>query len=203
MEYHEIFDRILRVVDDQAYTVSVERLQSPEEREALEPFSRALASGEFDPDRLRDYVRGLHHRGLIDRVKMLSAVHMIAAHPRVADWDEAARIAGEQELAALELGGPELNLNLASVDRHRGVVAYLRGHYEVALDYFARVIERDRTGDNMGNVLCALVRLAELDDAKGLFHQICETYPERVRQDLVRRVKTDPDLAALLPEVSP
>ena len=202
MNYQSILDRILRTVDDRSYAVSVDRLVSPEERAALEPFSRALASGAFEPERLRAELRQLQAAGQIDRVKLLSALHMVAAHPRVADYDEAARLAGEQELAALDLGGPELQANLASVDRHRGVIAFLRGHYEVALDYFARVIERVRTGDDLSNVLCVLVRLGELDDARALLDQICTSYPEPVRRDLIRLVQTDPDLAALLPEVA-
>ncbi|MCB9795816.1 MAG: hypothetical protein H6741_24230 [Alphaproteobacteria bacterium] len=201
MDYRSILDRIYRTVDDEAYTVSVDRLVDPEERAALQPFSQALATGDFEPTSLKAFVVGLHEKGRIDRVKMLSALHMIAAHPRVADWDEAARLCGEQELAAWERGGAELQANLASVDRHRGVLAFLRGHHEVALDYFARVIERERTGDNLGNVLCVLVRLGELDDARSLYHQICASYPEGVRRDLRRRVAHDPDLAVLSSEL--
>lgn len=203
MNYQSILDRILRTVDEQSYAVSVERLSSPEERAALAPFSKALASGAFEPAQLREDLRRLHADGRIDRVKLLSALHMIAAHPRVADYDEAMRLAGEQELAAWELGGPELQANLASVDRHRGVVAFLRGHYEAALDYFARVIERVRTGDDLSNVLCVLIRLGETDDARALFGQIITSYPDHVRRDLIRRVQTDPDLNALLSEVAP
>lgn len=199
-DYRFLLDRILRAVDQEAYLAPISRLR-PEEREALRPFQDALASGTFDVEVLRAQVRALGDQGRIDRVKMFSALQMIACHPRVADWAEAARLTGEQELAALELGGPELDANLASVDRHRGVLAFLRGHYAVALDYFARTIERERTAENLGNVLCAMVRLGETQDAVLLFHQISASYPDLVVRGLVERIRQDPDLVVLRTEV--
>lgn len=199
-DYRLLLDRILRAVDQDAYLAPISRLR-PEEREALRPFQEALASGQFNPDALRAQLRALAEAGRIDRVKLFSALHMIACHPTVSDWAEAARLTGEQELAALELGGEELDANLASVERHRGVLAFLRGHYAVALDYFSRAIERERSAENLGNVLCAMVRLGEAQDAALLFHQISASFPDVVVRGLVERVRQDPDLVVLRAEV--
>ncbi|MFT6373565.1 MAG: pentatricopeptide repeat protein [bacterium] len=109
-------------------------------------------------------------------------------------------MAGEQELAALDHGGPFKETNLAAVDRHRGVVAYLRGHYDNALDHFSRALERQRSAENLGNVLCALVRLGEIDEARSLFAQIRATLPQALVTELIAMVNQDPDLALLRTE---
>ena len=128
---------------------------------------------------------------------MLSALHVVACHPRVADWEEAARLVGEQEFAALELGGPRLQDNLASVDRHRGVLAFLRGHYDVALDYFARALERQRSPENLQNVLCTLIRLGDEDDARDLLTRVRAAFPQDIVTALNHSIENDPDLALL------
>jgi hypothetical protein len=145
-------------------------------------------------------VRGENAAGRIDRVMMLSALHVIACHPSVADWEEAARLVGEQELAALELGGPNLEANLASVDRHRGVLAFLRKHYAVALDYFARALERQRSAENFTNVLCTLIRLGEEDEARTLLRQARRAFPPHLAAEIDRNVESDPDLSLLRTE---
>jgi tetratricopeptide (TPR) repeat protein len=130
-------------------------------------------------------------------VMMLSALHVVAAHPSVADWSEAARLAGEQEQAAMELGGPRLQTNLASVDRHRGVVAFLQGHFEIALDYFSRAFERQHNAENLGNVLCCLLALGDTDDARDLLGRVRRSFPEALTSELEDRILRDPDLALL------
>jgi hypothetical protein len=130
-------------------------------------------------------------------VHYLSALHVIAAHPAVADYAEAARLCGEQEVAALELGGPLLHANLASVDRHRGVLAFLLSQPSVALDHFTRALERQHNVENLGNVLCALVALDADDEAADLVARVRTNYPETFRAELDRRIQSDPDLALL------
>ncbi|MEM6931583.1 MAG: hypothetical protein AAF602_31925, partial [Myxococcota bacterium] len=131
MDYQTLLDRILDAVDQQAYfTPTAHRKASKGER-ALPGLAGMLAQPGFDPDEVRAYIEGEFDAGHINRVLKLSALHLVACHPSVAEWEEAARLAGEQELAALELGGPDLDENLASVDRHRGVLRFLRGHYDV------------------------------------------------------------------------
>lgn len=199
MDYQAILDRILLAVDQDAYLTPVSHID-PEQRAAMGLIQQALRGPGFDPDAARALANQLHADGSIDRVMLLSALHVIAAHPSVADYAEAARLAGEQELAALELGGPNLNANLASADRHRGVVAFLRGHAVIALDYFSRALERERTAENLGNVLCALLKLGEEDDAVALLDQIRGAYPSRVVAELQSRIEADPDLALLRDE---
>jgi tetratricopeptide (TPR) repeat protein len=192
LDHALLFSRVLAEVDDEAYFTPMKRV-SAEERFVLEPIRQALESGDFIVADVRAQARALYDQRRIDRVKYLSCLHMIAAHPRVAEWDEAARLAGEQELAALELGGPELPANLASVDRHRGVLAFLRGHYEVALDYFSRAIERERTAENLG----------QIDEAGELLLQIRCCYPPAIVRALNEMILSDADLALLRLEPLP
>lgn len=199
MDYQAILDRILHTVDREAYLTPVSQVE-PAQRDAMALVERSLQRKDFSPDATRALVEKLYEEKRIDKVKMLSALHVVAAHPSVGDWAEAARLAGEQELAALELGGPNLQANLASADRHRGVVAFLRGHTVVALDYFSRALERERTAENLGNVLCALLKLGEIDDARALLAQIEGAYPTRLVEELYGRIEKDPDLATLRDE---
>ncbi|MCP4808430.1 MAG: hypothetical protein GY913_06020 [Proteobacteria bacterium] len=196
MSYREILDRIYESVDGDAYFTPVHRIEGPES-DALALFRDALSEPEFEPEGVRRLVRRLHEEGRLRRVTMLSALHIVAAHPRVKNYDEAARLCGEQELAALAEGGPELQANLASVDRHRGVLAFVNGHVEVALDYFARALDRERSAENLGNVLCALVRLGEFEEAGSLLAQIRTSYPASLVAELDETVAADPDLALL------
>ena len=104
---------------------------------------------------------------------------------------------GLQEMAALEQRGPRLDANLASVERHRGVLAFVQGHPDVALDYFTRALERERTSENLGNVLCALARLGELDEAGAILAQARGALSFELVRQLDERIQTDPDLAVL------
>jgi tetratricopeptide (TPR) repeat protein len=202
MDYRALLDRIYQSVDSQAYftpTYSV----PPEQRLALQEVAEALRAPDFDADAVRALARRLHARGRLDRVRLLSALHVIEAHPRVANWAEAARLAGEQELAALDLGGPDLQHNLAAVERHRGVLAFLRNQYEVALDYFSRALERERSAENLQNVLCSLLRLGEEDDARNLLAMIRRSYPDAIVHQLNQSIRRDPDLALLREDDTP
>lgn len=196
MDYQAILARILQQVDEQAYLTPFAHL--PEEhRDAMAEVHAILQDPSCEPAEARAVIRRMYKDERIDRVLQLSALHVVAASPKVQDWAEAARLVGEQEFAALELGGPHLEANLASVDRHRGVLAYLRGHYETALDYFTRSLERQRTAENFGNVLCALCRLGEVDHAIALLEQIRGSLPPDIVARLNQMVDADPDLATL------
>jgi tetratricopeptide (TPR) repeat protein len=86
------------------------------------------------------------------------------------------------------------------VDRHRGVLAYLRQHYEVALDYFARALERQRSAENFTNVLCTLLRLGDEDEARTLLVQARRSFPPQLVAEIDRNVAHDPDLSLLRSE---
>ena len=199
MDYASIFQRILRTVDEAAYFTPVEHVD-PSHRAGVARVREALGDPAFDPDAVRALIERLYREGQLDRVLRLSSLHVVAAHPKVGAWDEAARLVGEQEFAALELGGPRLEANLASVERHRGVLAFLRGHYEVALDYFARALERERSAENLTNILCTLLRLGEEDEARELLVSIRTSFPADLARQVDRTILTDPDLALLRSE---
>lgn len=199
MAYRSILDRIFEVVDQQAYLTPVHRIQGPE-AQALAVFKAALAEPDFDAEGVRRLVDRLHEEGRLRATTRFSALHIIAAHPRVGNLSEAARLVGEQELAALDESGPSLNADLASVDRHRGVLAFMKGHYDVALDYFSRALDRERSAENLCNILCCLLRLKELKEASSLWTQIQSSYPEDLVDELGRIIEQDPDLALLRSE---
>ncbi len=199
MDYQALFARILKSVDTAAYQTPVTQVEGPQ-REVLAEVQALLQGPEFDAEQARAHVRKLHAEGRLDRVKVLSALHVIACHPSVADWPEAARLVGEQEYAALELGGPHLEGNLASVERHRGVLAFLRGHHAVALEYFTRSLERERSAENLGNVLATLLRLGDETEARDLLQQVRRGFPAGLVSELERSILRDPDLALLRSE---
>lgn len=196
LDYQALIARITDAVDREAYFTPTAHLDASQ-RAVLAEAERRMARPGFDAEGVRAWLRAEHAAGRIDRVHLLSALHVVACHPGVADWEEAARLVGEQELAALELGGPRLQDHLASVDRHRGVLAFLRGHYEVALDYFARALERQRTAENFTNVLCTLIRLGDEDEATDLLRHGRRSFPPAMIAEIDRNIAHDPDLALL------
>ncbi|MBN2798264.1 MAG: hypothetical protein JXX28_03890 [Deltaproteobacteria bacterium] len=199
MDHRALLERIYQAVDQSAYLTPAVHV-APRQRAAMEAIGQSLQARPFSPEATRDLAHALHDSGKIDRVKLLSALHVVAAHPEVRDWNEAARLVGEQELAALDLGGPELDANMAAVERHRGVLAFLRGHHEAALDYFTRSFERERSAENLGNILCALIRLGDLDDARDLRDQVRAGFPAELVTHLNQIISQDPDLALLRTE---
>lgn len=196
MDHLALYARILKAVDERAYFTPADAV-APAQRDTMREIGARLHAADMDPDALRAWIHRLHADGRIDKVHLLSALHVVAASPKVADWAEAARLAGEQELAALDLGGPHLDANLASVDRHRGVLAFLRGHHAVALDHFTRALERQRTAENVGNVLASLLKLGEIEEAEEILAQVCRTLTPSMMSALQQAIDTDPDLAAL------
>lgn len=201
IDHDALLARIRRAVDARAYRTPTARVD-PAQQPAMDAIREEMAAQPFDAARVRHVVRRLHDEGRIDRVHMLSALHVVAAHPAVKDYAEAARLAGEQEQAALEQGGPRLDTHLASVDRHRGVLAFLTGHHAVALDHFTRAFERERTAENASNVLATLLRLGDLDEAERIHASLLAAFPDHVRADLETAIDNDPDLAALRPPLN-
>jgi tetratricopeptide (TPR) repeat protein len=194
MEQHqELLERIQHRVDCQAYLLSTTDADV-RFREALRSLEKAIIDPQTSADACRQLAHSLYGDRQLDRVHLLSALHVIEASPKVRNYVVAARLAAEQEMAALDLGGDNLNSNLASVERHRGVLAFMKGHYEVALDYFSRALERRHTAENFGNVLCALIRLGEVPEAKDLLNQVRHSFPAPFVAALNARIAADPDL---------
>ncbi len=202
MDYAALIDRIMCEVDADAYLPYADAVD-PAQQQAMSEIEHVLSQPDFDPDRARSLVHGLHAGGRIDRVHKLSALHVIAASPKIADYDEAARLVAAQEQAAIELGGPRLQANLASVERHRGVLAFVQERYDVALDYFSRAFERQHSAGNLSNVLATLIRLGDIAEARDLLSQVRSSLPQPLVYDLERIIAADPDLALLQAEVSP
>lgn len=196
MNHAALLDRILKAVDAEAYLPLADAVD-PAQRNAMAILQEVLQADTFDVDVARSLARRLHADGRIDQVMMFSALHVIAAHPKVRDYADAARMVAEQEHAALVAGGPNLEANLASVDRHRGVLAFVMGRYEVALDYFGRVFERQRSAGNLANVMSALIRLGDEDEARDLLDQVRRTFPIEIIVQLDGMIEVDPDLALL------
>jgi tetratricopeptide (TPR) repeat protein len=201
MDYNAILERILNTVDREAYRFSGSHLPQ-EDATAQQKVHAALADPAVDVTVARGLVDELRADGTIDDIARLSLLFVISAHPRVKDYAEAGRLLGEREIAVwstAQKAGHEAGIErlLAAVDRHRGVLAFLMGHYEHALDHFARALERERISNNLQNVLATLLRLGEEDDARSLLVQIRSSYPAPVVQQLDHIIQQDPDLALL------
>ena len=200
MDLDRLYDRILARVDHSAYLALADAVPAAQ-REAMSEIGALVQTPGVSADRARARAAALHAEGRIDRLMLLSALHVIAMSPGVRDYAEAARLIGEREQLALGQGGPELPLHLASVERHRGALAFYQGQYEIALDYFSRAFERQRSAGNLSNVLITLLRLGEPDEALSLFRQVRATLPAPLVDALVELIRADPDLAPLRPEL--
>jgi tetratricopeptide (TPR) repeat protein len=201
LDYAALYERILGRVEDQAY-LPLADVVDPDQQAGMSEIERAIRDQSMRADAVESLIRSLHRENRIDAVHMLSALHVLSASPKVGDHDLAAKYAAEQEMAALALGGPRLQANLASVDRHRGVLAYLQGHYGVALDYFSRAFERQHTAGNLSNVLATLLRLGDVDEARALAAQVRSALAPDLISDLNKIIDQDPDLALLRMEVT-
>ncbi len=199
MNYEALLDRILGAVDTEAYKVDADNIPAAW-RESMQQIGQTLR--ELGAESARGLTQRLHSDGVIDRVMFHNALHVIAASPGVTDFDEAARQVALQEMAAIDLGGPHLQTHLASVDRHRGVLAFQKGRYDVALEYFSRAFERQRAAGNLANVLATLLRLGDDVEARSLLGEIRGSFPARLVNGLDHFIATDPDLALLRSESS-
>ena len=200
MDYEELFQRILAKVDKDAYLATLPPL-APRQRAALQEIERARRDASLSVDQIRGLIARFYEEGRLDAPLYYSALHVLAASPRVKDYPEAARLVAAQEMAALEQGGPRLQANLASVERHRGVLAFLTQHYDVALDYFSRAFEREHNAMNLSNVLSTLLRLGDEPEARALLVQVRASLPPALVAELDELILTDPDLALLRGEV--
>jgi tetratricopeptide (TPR) repeat protein len=200
MDYEALYERILRKVDGNAYLPWFDQVEEGQ-RAASSQLAKLMQEPGFDGATARALATQLHADGHIDEVVLHSTLHVIAASPHIRDFSEAARQIADQELAALSQGGPRLTANLASVDRHRGVLAFLMGNYDVALDYFSRAFERQRSAGNLSNVLASLLRLGDIDAARDLFRQVRASLPTQLVTELDHIVTLDPDLALLREEL--
>ena len=199
MDLDALFNRIIETVNEQAYFTPVVQVDS-RQRAAMALIQESMAKSPFDVDRTRRLIARLADEGHIDRVMTLSALHVVACHPNVKEYAEAARLVGEQEFAALELGGANLQANLASVDRHRGVLAFLNGHHEVALEHFTRALERQRTSENVQNILCTMCAMGEADEAMSVLQMVRRSFSTDLVRGLEAAIAQDPDLALLREE---
>ncbi len=196
MSRDALFARILHAVDRKAYFTPTTAVD-PAQREALDLVRHAMAQPGFVAADVQALIHDLEARGRIDRLRALSASCVLASHPSVADYALAGRLCGEQEVEALRVGGSVLDANLASVARHRGVVAFLLDQPEVALEHFTLAFERQRTPENLGNVLAALCRQGLLDEADHFVVQARASMSVSFTQELDAIVDHDPDLAVL------
>jgi len=201
VNYEALYERILRRVDHGAYLAYADAVPDAQQAPMAE-IGAYIQSPGFLPGTGRELARRFHAEGRIDRIMYLSALQVIAMSPAVGDYAEAARLLAEKELAAITVGGPDLQLHLASVDRHRGAIAFLKGSYDVALDYFSRAFERQRSAGNLGNVLAALVRLGDVDEARSLLSRIRSGLPDTIVDALNDMIQIDTDLALLRTEIS-
>ena len=88
------------------------------------------------------------------------------------------------------------------MDRHRGVLAFQKGRFDVALEYFSRAFERQRAAGNLANLLATLLRLGDEVEARGLVGEIRASFPAALVDSLDHFIETDPDLALLRTETS-
>lgn len=202
MNYEALYDRILQRVDTDAYLAWADSVPESQ-RAAMAELGAYIQSPEFDPGLGRTMARRMQESGRIDRLMYLSALHVIAMSPGVKDYSEAARLVAEREQLALSLGGPDLDIHLAGVDRHRGALAFYQGHYGVALDYFSRAFERQRSPGNLSNVLTTLIRLGDVDEARELLGRVRQSLPATLVSALETMIQLDPDLALLRVESRP
>jgi len=196
VSYQSILQRIRDAVTGSPYVVPTAHLD-PEQRAVLDGLVAALATPGFDVDDGRRQVECWYQEGTLDRPMKYSALGVIAASPAVCDLQAATELASLQELAALDLGGSQLGVRLASVDRHRGVIAFLMGRYEIALEGFVRAMERERSAENLCNVLSTLLKVGEEDEARALLARIRSAFPDTIRAGVEQAMARDDDLRLL------
>ena len=196
MDYQALFDKVLATADAEAYLTPVDQVDERYKR-ALEQIQTALRAPDFDAEATRALTHQLYETGQLDDVHLCSALHVIAASPKVGNLAKAARWADKQEAAARQLGGPNLQTHLASVDRHRGVVAFQSHDYQLALDHFTKALEKQRSAENLGNILCTLLRMGDVSQAVSLYQTIQTAFASNLVQELDILVQSDPDLIAL------
>ena len=196
MQTNPTYRRIEEALARPGYFVPTDQVED-RFRDPLSRLADWMARPDFDGDLAEAMVRRWRDEGLLDDERMWSALSVVCTHPAVRRYQEASRCIALQESAALDRGGPELDRALASVERHRGVLAWSMGRPSVALECFVRALERERSAENLGNVLAALVKTGEIDHARGLLDQVRDSFPPTLSEALGHRVAVDDDLLAL------
>lgn len=199
MHRADALQRITDALGRPTYLVPTVQVDGPY-RAPLETLARWMAQPDFDGDLAVAMIRGWREEGRLDEERMWSALSVVATHPKVRDYREASRCIALQENAAMARSGEELGRSLASVERHRGVLAFSMGRPSVALECFIRALEKERTSENLGNVLAALVRTGEVTEALDLLHHVRRTFPGSLADAVDALVSVDEDLAPLRDE---
>ena len=192
----ERIGRVKRVVEHRSYLVSVDRV-APAIRAPVGEIAAMLRSLDIERWQIDARIDALRVSRELDDATAWSVRGIVAAHPRFADYLDALRCAALQELAALTAGGEGMRTQLASVDRHRGVVAFLMDRPQIALEQFTLALERERSAENLANVLCALVRLGDLETARELLGDVRRGFPTEIRAGVEWALANDADLAGL------
>lgn len=193
--YPSIEARVRQILAQRAYVGRV--IEDGPDPEASGALYRAAFDGVTSPDEVRALVEAHHAQGRIGLLARLEWLTLLASRPDVQDWPGAMRLLGEMERLTWTMDDERRNQNLASIARHRGVVAYLEGHYSVALEYFLDAVNRVLTLPNIHNLLCVTLRLSGRDAAQGLYAYIQSLIPEDAARDLAERIHQDPDLILL------
>ncbi len=198
MDLEHLLSRIEGALDEGTYLTPTRSLPGDDLR-AVEEIRLLIQDQSVEPDDVRRRIQQLDAAGRLSRPTKLSALGVLAASPKVRDYAEASRLAGQQELVAWDEGGELLEDRMASVERHRGVLAFLLGRPAVALEYFGRALERQRTAENLGNVLAALLRMGEGRRALRMLDKARHQLPGEEVDALADRIERDGDLVALRP----
>jgi hypothetical protein len=196
VSYQATLKRIHEAVFARAYVVPTAHLE-PEQRALLAGLASTIEQPDFEPAEARQQVEDWFSEGRIDGPMRYSALGVIAASPAVGDLQAAAEFASLQEMAAWELGGALLGTRMASVERHRGVISFLLGRYDIALERFVGAMERERSAENLCNVLSTLVRLGEEAEARALLADVRAAFPEEIRRGVEEGLQRDGDLHGL------
>lgn len=172
-------------------------------RAPLDTLARWMAQPDFDGELAVAMIRRWHEEGRLDEERMWSALSVVATHPKVRDYREASRCIALQENAAMNRSAEELGPSLASVERHRGVLAFSMGRPAVALECFIRALEKERSSENLGNVLAALVRTGEVAEARELLEHVRAHFEGPMVAAVEALVAVDDDLAPLREDDDP
>lgn len=190
-----ILERVRKLLAQRSYIgTPSEPGPDPEASAALE---RASFGGVTSPSEVRAQVEELYAQGRIGALSRLEWLIVVASRPDVRDWPEAMRLLGELERLTWDMDDERRTQNLAAIARHRGVVAYLEGHYAVALEYFLDAVNKAPTLPNLHNAICVTLKLSGEEEARGLYSYIQSVIPEEAAQALAERVNRDPDLFPL------
>ncbi len=189
----DLIGRVKKVVERRSYLLPVDRVD-PAIRAPVAEIAAMLRSSDAERWQIDARIDAFRVSRELDDATAWSMRGIVAAHPRFQDYQDALRFAALQELAALAAGGDALRGRLASVDRHRGVVAFLMDQPDVALHQFTLALERERSAENLANVLCALVRIGDLESARELVADVRRAFPADVRAGVEWALANDTDL---------